>query len=225
LVVNDGSLDFSSDLYVIPSSSQQPCFSFSDYLDLSYQSPAISCNEFQYDALRSEEKISAEPSVRTFESDALDNQIQSVTDSETILTEYFNPEPGDLIWNQISQGLETRDYTESTESLPSSGLNFDFDWINPIDSADMLCPVTFSVGPQSPAPPAIDYSATQFPDLIASSEMPQSVTDTSPRKRSRPNHSSSPESDQKHKHLKPTASHPCRWATCLEIFDRTSKLR
>lgn len=163
---------------------------------------------------------------RTIDPVALNNQIPSFhTPDDNLLTEYFNPEPSDLIWNLVYQGPKSQDCTSTIGDPSSSGLNTGFNWSNPIEPAGILFPITFSTGIHSPTLPEIEYPPAQVSNSIASSETCQSIADTSPRKRSISSHSSSTGPCQPHKRLISSTKHRCRWATCLEAFDQASKLR
>lgn len=225
LVVNGDSLDTSSDFYVVPYSPQRN-FSTSDYLDFPDLSSTISCELSQYDVLRSQEQASTDHDTRTIEPIELNNQISSLhTPEDNFLTEYLNPEPGDLVWNLVCPGPNSQDYASTIGNPSSSGLNTEFDWNNPVKPADMLFPITFWTGIHSSALPETEYPPAQLSDSIASSGLYRSIADTSPRKIPRSSRLPSLEPCQPHKRLIPSTEHPCRWATCLEVFDQASKLR
>jgi hypothetical protein len=176
--------------------------------------------------LRSQEQASADQDTRIVESVARNNQIPSLhTLEDNLLTEYLNPEPGDLVWNLVCQEPKSEEYTSAIGDASSSGLTIGFDWNNPIETADTLFPITFSTGIHSPALPEIEYPPAQLLDSIAPSEIFRSIAHTSSPKGSGSSRLSSPEPCQPHERLMPSSEHPCRWATCLEAFDQASKFR
>jgi len=214
-----------SGFYVVPYSPHHS-LTFSEYLDFPDISSAISCDLSQDSVLRSQEQASADQDTRIIEPVALNNQLPSLhTPEDNLLTEYLNPEPGDLVWNLVCQEPKSQDYTSTIGDPSSSGLTTDFDWNNPIEPADMLFPINFSTGIHSPALPEIEYPPAQLLDSIAPSEIFRSIAATSPRKGSGSSRLSSPEPCQPPERLMPSAEHPCRWATCLEAFNQASKLR
>jgi len=193
-------------------------------LDFSDLSSTISCDLSQNDVLRSQEQASADHNTRTIEPIALNDQISSLyTPEDSLLIDYLNPEPGDLVWNLVCQGPHNQDYASTIGDPSSSGLNTKFDQDTSIKPADLPVPITFSTRIHSPTLPEIEYPQAQLLNSIASSGICQSIADISPEKGSRSSRLSSPQPRQPR--LMPFAKHPCKWATCLEIFDQALKLR
>jgi hypothetical protein len=226
LVVNGDSFDPSSEFYVVPSSSPQSSFPFDNYLDFSSLQPATPCKDTQPDILRSQLQASGHSDTRVHESDALNNQIPSLSGPETFpINDYLNPEPSELIWSILSRSQNNQDDIASTDNLSSTGLSIDFDWNDPLNAADILYPTTFPAEPDNAVAPEMGHPPTRSSDSIELPVMSRSVTSASPRKRSRPSSSSSPESGQSHKRLIPSAVYRCKWALCLETFNQASDLR
>jgi len=226
LVVNDDSFDPSSEFYVVPSSSPQPSFPFDNYLDFSSLQPATPCKDTQPDILRSQLQVSGHTDTRVHGSDALNNQIPSLSSPETFLiNDYLNPEPSELVWSSLSQSQDNQDDIASTGGLSSTGLSIDFDWNDPLNTTDILYPTTFPAEPDNVVAPEMEYPPTQSSDSIELSVISRPVTSALPRKRSRSSSSSSPESGQSHKRLIPSAVYRCKWALCLETFNQASDLR
>lgn len=225
MVVNDGSFDDASDFYVVPSCSPHPSFPFDDYLDFSCLPPATACDQTRSDVLRSQEQASADPDTSSPGLDTLDTRFPSPFSFETSpYTDDFNPEPGDVAWNQLSQVLDNQFGLPSTGNVTLAGFNTSLDWGYPLDSTDVLYP-TSSMWPQYPPLPETESTPTRLVDSCVSSDSSQPPSDASSRKRSWPSHSSSPEPSQPHKRLMSSAAYRCKWNSCSETFDHASTLR
>ena len=226
MVVNDDRFESSSEFYVVPSTSRQPGFLSDDYLDFCSVPPVKPWNEPQPDILEIRGQDLEDPNTRIFNLDAPNNHIASLPDLQaSLFTDYLNPQPGDVVWSFISQGLENQDHFASNSNILSTGLNTGFDWNSPLQVADMLNSTTSSIGAQNLAPAEIEYPPTQSSDSMPSSVMSQSVTGSSPRKRGRLVSLSLAEPKKQYKPLIPSAVHRCKWATCSETLDCISKLR
>lgn len=226
MVVNGDSFDPSAEFYVVPSSLPQPSFPLNNYFDFSSLQHATPCKDTQPDILRSQLQASGHSDIRVHESDALNNQIPSLSGPETFLfNDYLNPEPSELVWNLLSQSQDSQDDIASTGSLSSTGLSIDFDWSDPLNAADILYPTTFPAEPDNVVAPEMEYPPTQSSGSIELSVTSRPVTSALPRKRSWSSSSSSPESGQSHKRLIPSAVYRCKWALCSETFNQASDLR
>ncbi|KAN0108010.1 hypothetical protein V8E51_007752 [Hyaloscypha variabilis] len=216
----------SSEFYVVPSTSRQPAFLSDDHLDFCSVPPAKPWNDPQPGILEIRGQTLEDPNTRIFNLDVPNNHIASLPDLQaSLFTDYFNPQPGDVVWSFISQGLENQDHFASTSNILSTALNTGFDWNSSLQAADMLNSTTSSIGAQNLAPVGIEYPPTHSSDSMPSSVMSQSVSDSSSRKRERLVSSSSAEPNKQYKPLIPSGVHRCKWATCSETLDCISKLR